>query len=584
MRRLVTAPSGARVDTEVVFDAARAVSSSAESHASTGAEASVSWLRVGDGYSAPESQQLMSAMSPVRTATDGFAGAAQAVARALTTFALEAEAAQAKQVRATSAISSFRAVATSSDSWQDDPALVAQNTRLTAESAAAERELCEAEEACARAIVAIPVDAPAPVSTSGTPGAGAPLGSTGTWGYPDGVGEVALNPLFFLGKTPEDVTAWWNSLSAEAQAVFVASFPAMVGNRDGIPAKVRDEANRLRLDQLATSLEAQASSLAAELLRTPRLIEDDNEHGFIDGGPFVVTNPRWSEATAELARVRESLAAVDALSRVVSPDDTEDLGMPPRFLLVADLSGRVPRAAVAVGDPDEATHAGILVPGTSSTVAGTISNLDRDAENIFNKAVERSEFLGEPTSVSVVGWLDYEVPPELIDATSRSYAQEGAPSLARFSEGLGATSTVGGPNITLMAHSYGAVVGGDAAADPQAGVDSLVVYGAPGAGSEAADGVEKFAMLTPDDPIQLYHASLAKTGVLGEVPYHQWKMALPGGYVDFAEGWRQLPVVGYPGTAESWSEVSSGHSEYLKDESRSQFNLVEILLGKEPSG
>ncbi len=69
MRRLVAPVPGARIDTESVFDAARAVSSAAETHASTGADASVSWLRVGDGYSAPESQQLMSAMTPVRMAT-----------------------------------------------------------------------------------------------------------------------------------------------------------------------------------------------------------------------------------------------------------------------------------------------------------------------------------------------------------------------------------------------------------------------------------------------------------------------------------------------------------------------------------
>ena len=576
MRRLVAPVPGARIDTESVFDAARAVSSAAETHASTGADASVSWLRVGDGYSAPESQQLMSAMTPVRMATEGFAGAAQAVARALTTFALEAEAAQAKQVRATSAISSFRAVATGSDSWQDDPALVAQNTRLTAEAAAAERELCEAEEACARAIAAIPVDAPAPVSTAGTLGAGAPLGGNGTWGYPDGVVEVAINPLFFLGKTPEDVTAWWNGLSAEAQAAFVASFPAIVGNRDGIPAKVRDEANRARLSSLRTQLEGDEDRLTEIMSSTPETRDTFSLYG---GHLLRLQNPEWSEAFSELARVRENLAAIDALTQVVDSD------APPRFLLVADLSGRVPRAAVAVGNPDEATHLGVLVPGTSTTVATKMSELDSEAADIYAKAREQSRVPGD--SISVVAWLDYEAPPELINATSRSYAQKGSPDLATFSAGLGATNTVGEPRITLMGHSYGAVVAGDAAAETAAGVDSLVVYGAPGAGSNIADGVDKFAMLAPDDPILRYHASLGNLGALGEVPYPQWvttSMIDPvSGYLDMADGWEQLPVTGSPSSGESWSEESSGHSQYLKNQSRSQFNLVQVLLGNEPS-
>ena len=264
MRRLVTAPSGARVDTEAVFDAARAVGNHAEAHAGAGAEATTSWFRVADGYSAPETQQLLGSMEPVRTASESFSTAAQAVARALTTFAIEAEAAEARRARAATSIASFRTVAKGDDSWQQDPALVAQNSVLTSEVAAAEQELCEAEEACARAIASIPVDAPTVMGGAATaPGAVPPSGG-GEWGYPTEVSRVILNPFFFIMMTPEEVTAWWDTVSPESQAIFITTFPALIGGKDGLPAKVRDEANRSLLVSLRTALEAEEERLAAE--------------------------------------------------------------------------------------------------------------------------------------------------------------------------------------------------------------------------------------------------------------------------------------------------------------------------------
>lgn len=571
MRRLVTAPSGARVDTEAVFDAARAVGNHAEAHAGAGAEATTSWFRVADGYSAPETQQLLGSMEPVRTASESFSTAAQAVARALTTFAIEAEAAEARRARAATSIASFRTVAKGDDSWQQDPVMVAQNDMLADEAAAAERELCEAEEACARAIASIPVDAPALV-TSATTANGTAV-EAGGWVYPDEVSEVVLNPFFFWGMKPEEVTTWWDSISPESQAIFAGSFPAIIGSKDGIPAGVRDEANRLRLSRMRDQLLADEEYWAAQNEGLSEFIFQGTRH---DGRVFRVRDERWDGVRKKWLEATDRVNALIAIEAVLQREDEE--GAARRYLLVADFSGSMPRAAVSVGNPDEATHVGVLVAGTGTTVTGKLESIDRDAESLRTEALDHRSDLEE--DVAVVSWLDYDAPSKIVpDAASRSYSRAGAPDLARFTRGLDATNQSAGgrdsdPHITVMGHSYGAVVVGDATAMGGSGVDDVVVYGAPGVGDSPAPGIGRYSMLADDDDIKHYHNNLA-FGTLGEVPYdRQIPMRNAPSYIKKSDGWERLSVEGGGGL-----DGSSGHSEYLVDQTRSQYNLANIIVG-----
>lgn len=572
MRRLVTAPSGARVDTEAVFDAARAVGNHAEVHSGAGAEVTMSWFRVADGYSAPETQQLLGSIEPVRTASESFSTAAQAVARALTTFAIEAEAAEARRARAATSIASFRTVAKGDDSWQQDPVLVAQNSVLTSEVAAAEQELCEAEEACARAIASIPADAPALAMSAAT--ANGTAMDAGGWVYPDEVSEVVLNPFFFWGMKPEEVTTWWDSISPESQAIFAAFFPVVIGSRDGIPAGVRDEANRLRLSRMRDQLLEEEEYWAAQNDGISEFIFNGTRH---DGQAVRVRDKRWDQgAHDKWLEATDRVNALLAIEAVLRREDED--GAVGRYLLVADFSGPMPKAAVSLGNPDEAAHVGVLVAGTTTTVAGTLESIDRDAESLRTEALDHRSDLGE--EVAVVSWLDYDAPSKIVpDAASRSYSRAGAPDLARFTRGLDATnqSTNGrdsDPHITVMGHSYGAVVVGDATAIGGTGVDDVVVYGAPGVGESPAPGIGRYSMLTDDDPIKHYHNNLA-FGTLGEVPYdRQIPMRNAPSYIKKSDGWEQLSVEGGGGL-----EGSSGHSEYLVDQTRSQYNLANIIVG-----
>ncbi len=58
-----------------------------------------------------------------------------------------------------------------------------------------------------------------------------------------------------LDKSPADRKEWWDSLTDEEREEFRIAFPEVIGNLDGIPAVVRDEANRENLPLLIASLE-----------------------------------------------------------------------------------------------------------------------------------------------------------------------------------------------------------------------------------------------------------------------------------------------------------------------------------------
>ncbi|MGQ0773623.1 MAG: hypothetical protein ACT4NY_04250 [Pseudonocardiales bacterium] len=53
--------------------------------------------------------------------------------------------------------------------------------------------------------------------------------------------------------TPQQVADWWAALSESERAILAASRPELLGNLDGIPAQVRDAANRARLTEGSAS-------------------------------------------------------------------------------------------------------------------------------------------------------------------------------------------------------------------------------------------------------------------------------------------------------------------------------------------
>jgi hypothetical protein len=154
------------------------------------------------------------------------------------------------------------------------------------------------------------------------------------------------------GTGPAAVRRWWTALSRDEQRWLVTHEPTALGRLDGVPAAVRDQANRLRLRTARTDPHARAGALHGLAVLAARLDRD------------------------EPARA---------------------------YLLDLDTRG-AGRAVVAVGDPDQARDVVTLVPGVGTrlaSVAGLLAETDR---------------LAARADTATVLWLGYDAPHTLVDA------------------------------------------------------------------------------------------------------------------------------------------------------------------------
>ena len=69
-----------------------------------------------------------------------------------------------------------------------------------------------------------------------------------------------------LDKSPADRKEWWDSLSDEEREEYKTAFPEIIGNLDGIPSTVRDEANRENIHLLIAQLEGEHDAASKEKL------------------------------------------------------------------------------------------------------------------------------------------------------------------------------------------------------------------------------------------------------------------------------------------------------------------------------
>ncbi|HKT01877.1 MAG TPA: alpha/beta hydrolase [Rugosimonospora sp.] len=180
--------------------------------------------------------------------------------------------------------------------------------------------------------------------------------------------------------------------------------------------------------------------------------------------------------------------------------DPDSTGVPGRLLGYDPRSGH---AIVVFGDLSTARHIAVLVPG----VGWRLDNLlgpDGEAGNhplaagaaLFDEARRVSP----GTRVAVVVWLGYSPPAGIdLDAARSERAVAGVPALREFVAGLPA-----GADVTLLCHSYGAVLCGRAA--PGLPVADLVALAAPGLDVSTVEQLHTAARVwaarVADDPIR----------------------------------------------------------------------------------
>lgn len=126
-----------------------------------------------------------------------------------------------------------------------------------------------------------------------------------------------------------------------------------------------------------------------------------------------------------------------------------------------------------LGDLAHAEHVAVIVPGvdTSPTDFGRL------------RAQATALYAAAGTDVAVVAWLGYDPPTGLgLEAARENRAETGAPAFVSYVDGVAAARP--DARITVIGHSYGAIVVGLAAHELPAQVTDIVALGAPGMGAD----------------------------------------------------------------------------------------------------
>ena len=367
------------------------------------------------------------------------------------------------------------------------------------------------------------------------------VAQAGSTGSPAAIG-VATPP----DGTPADSAGWWSALSPAAQRMVVAEHPEWVGNRDGIPSAVRDEANRALLDGQVARLDVDLRSVRAryDALTAP--------------GPASLEAVWLAERNELLGRLDElhrRRQVLDAVRATISGSD--------RRLLLLDLDRTRPRAAVAAGDVDAAEHVAVLTPGFGNTVRGDLTGVADTADALRARSLAALDGAGRHgESVAAVAWLGYDVPVELLGVGTPDAARAGGADLARFYEGVDASRRTD-PHLTALGHSYGSLTTGYAL-QQAVGVDDAVLFGSPGIGT---DHVE--ALHVPAGHTGVVEASwdpVADLGWFGDDPNR----------LDGVTGLSARAATLPDGTASVGSVL---HAQYLTPGSTSQYNIAATVAG-----
>ncbi|RPK61502.1 hypothetical protein EES43_15325 [Streptomyces sp. ADI96-02] len=247
--------------------------------------------------------------------------------------------------------------------------------------------------------------------------------------------------------SPAERKKWWAGLTDEQREEYLAVYPDRIGNLDGIPALVRDAANRDNLRLLMGKLEGR----------------DD------------------ADSVTKLAALRE----IDRQLRAVPKP-----GEPSMYLLGIGDQGNG-RAIVSYGNPDTSRNVAAYVPGLNTSLDEGFAK--DDLKRAFDTA--KGARYHDPSSAAVV-WLGYDAPqsPEGVSSLAVSLegrAEEGGGAFRDFMGGIDATNQNENPHLTAIGHSYGSRTVGAAARNEGGipGVDDIVLVGSPGVGVDRAENL-----------------------------------------------------------------------------------------------
>jgi pimeloyl-ACP methyl ester carboxylesterase len=219
------------------------------------------------------------------------------------------------------------------------------------------------------------------------------------------------------------------------------------------------------------------------------------------------------------------------------------------------------QAVEVFGDLATADRITVVVPGVASTLndfTRGLGNVTRRAPSAQARSVHDAALAHDPDArVAVIAWLGYDAPDGVgVSAAREEVARAGARALGRLLDALD-TARPGVP-VTLIGHSYGAIVSGLAVRSGAGSVTDLIALGAPGIGAEKAT----------DFPGVRVWAARADADWIGRVP--------AGRALGFGHG--TPPAVPEFGALPLPVDATTVHDGYLVPESRTLAAVAALAL------
>ncbi|GAA1968778.1 alpha/beta hydrolase [Catenulispora subtropica] len=328
-----------------------------------------------------------------------------------------------------------------------------------------------------------------------------------------------------------------------------------------LPHKARHHLNRLRPGKIMPN-GIRRKALAVSIAVGATLITSGPAHASIAYSPMPKL-PTLSVSTLTERYDLNRAALVKAADEAEHGGDAmlahtlRNLALPSRDFLSFDPSGDG-RGIEVVGDLVHAKRIAVVVPGAGNTLSNfdSVKGPGGGAESLFTQAQD----LGAHGSLAVIGWLGYDPPSvDSIHVTTLGHAESGARALKTF---LNQLRSVNNAPVTLLCHSYGSVVCGQAAHSVKA--TDIAVFGSPGMGVGSVADLNTGARVW---------AGRGGNDGIADVPHVQ--VDLLG--VDLGFGDDPVdPAFG----ARRFDAGNGGHSDYLRTGDTALRNLALIALGR----
>jgi hypothetical protein len=375
-----------------------------------------------------------------------------------------------------------------------------------------------------------------------------------------GAADAYLDSLPGLPRdaTPAEAAAWWKGLSEEERATQLALYPAAVGALDGLPAEVRDEANRTVLAQKQGEYRVALDSMPPPPADKYTWIRSGRVPTRVYSDAYMAWHRAYGDEHERLTRALRGMRSIEDRFGA-----TGFRGLPEAYLLSFSPEG-TGRVIIANGDPDRADHTAVYVPGTTTNLGSIGGDINRmtDLWREANRAAA-----GE--SVSTITWLGYDAPQTIVkDAPFRHYADDGAPGLNRFVDGLAASRTADGQgHTTAIGHSYGSTLIGSAARQGELQVDDVIFAGSPGVQVGSAEELD-----VPKGRVWNQEAKGDPVPDLGRYGHGGSQWAVGGGVAI-------VPSDELFGANRMVTDTH-GHSDYWKPGTTSLWNQAQVVAGQ----